>query len=127
MAAIKNITCTVCPIGCRLKVEMTDDGNTDNGMIKEITGNSCKRGKAYANAEILNPVRTLTSTVKIHGVTNEKLLPVRTDSPIPKGKLFEAMKLIKAVDVNIPVKVGDVIIKDFINDGINLIACKSIP
>lgn len=120
MAETKNMICTVCPVGCRLNVEM------DGGEILKITGNTCVRGIKYATAEILNPVRTLTSTVRIHGSPDEKLLPVRTDSPIPKGSLFDAMELIKAIDINIPVNVGDVIIKDFINDGINLIACKSI-
>ena len=117
----KNITCTVCPVGCRLNVEMDADGN-----ITAIAGNTCKRGEKYATAEILNPVRTLTSTVRIHGNAMEKLLPVRTDSPIPKGSLLDAMKLIKAVNLTAPIQVGDVIIKDFIDSGINLVACKTV-
>lgn len=122
MAEIKNFTCTVCPIGCRLEVAIDDDGGITN-----ISGNTCNRGITYAKAEILNPVRTLTSTVRIHGTDDEKLLPVRTDSPIPKDRMFDAMKLIKSVDINVPIKSGDIIIKDFINDNINLIACKTIP
>jgi Uncharacterized protein with conserved CXXC pairs len=121
MADSKNITCTVCPIGCRLAVRIDDSGN-----ITAIEGNTCKRGEKYATSEILNPVRTLTSTVKIDGKHDEKLLPVRTNLPIPKGKMFEAMVLIKNTKIDLPIQVGDVIIKDFIAEGINLIACKNI-
>ena len=121
MADIKNITCTVCPVGCRLAVSIDESGN-----ITGIKGNTCKRGEKYATSEILNPVRTLTSTVKIDDVCVEKLLPVRTNMPIPKGKMFDAMKLIKNVKISLPIHTGDVIIKDFIAEGIDLIACKSI-
>lgn len=121
MAEMKNITCTVCPIGCRMNIEFDIDGN-----IASVTGNKCRRGDKYARAEILNPVRTLTSTVRIHGSENDKLLPVRTDIPIPKSKMLDAIKLIKNIDINAPIAVGDIIIKDFIDDGINLIACKTI-
>lgn len=121
MAEIKNITCTVCPIGCRMDIEIDAEGN-----ITSVSGNKCRRGDKYARAEILNPVRMLTSTVRIHGAENDKLLPVRTDTPIPKNKMYDAMKVIKNIDINAPIAVGDIIIKDFIDDGINLIACKTV-
>lgn len=117
----KNITCTVCPIGCRMTVEMSESGE-----IMSVKGNTCKRGEKYAYAEILNPVRTLTSTVKLNASAEEKLLPVKTDKPIPKGKLSEAMRRIKKLTVNLPVNVGDILIKDFMESGTNLVACKNI-
>ena len=115
------MTCIVCPVGCQLEIELNADGT-----VKNVTGNSCVRGKKYAVDELTNPVRTLTATVKLSGSESEKRLPVRTDKPIPKGEILNAMKLIKAADVKAPVKTGDIIIKDFIKGGINLIACKNV-
>ena len=117
---IKKLTCTVCPLGCNMEVEI------DGGVIAKITGNICKRGEKYATDEITNPVRTLTSTVLISGSEHDKLLPVRTDKPIPKDKMFEAMKQIKAIKIAAPFKSGTIIVSDFIIDGVNLIACKNV-
>ena len=117
---IKKLTCTVCPVGCRMEVEIND------GIVGEITGHTCKRGVKYATDEITNPVRTLTSTIIIIDSEHDKLLPVRTDKPIPKAKMFDAMKQIKAITVTAPVKSGTVIVTDFIEAGINLVACKGV-
>lgn len=115
------MTCIVCPIGCQLDVEMNADGT-----VKKVSGNTCPRGKKYAVDELTNPVRTLTATVKLSGSEFEKRLPVRTDKPIPKNEILNAMKLIKAAEIKAPVKSGDIVIKDFIAGGINLIACKNV-
>ena len=117
----KNLTCIVCPMGCQLEVKLDRDGR-----VKDISGNSCKRGYNYANTEFTNPTRTLTSTVRLVGSKTDKLLPVRTAEPIPKPKLFEAMKLIDSIEIKAPVKRGDVVFSDFVEKGIKLIACKTV-
>ncbi|MBQ8552419.1 MAG: DUF1667 domain-containing protein [Clostridia bacterium] len=117
----KNLTCIVCPIGCRLEVTLDD-----NGKVVDVAGNTCKRGHDYAMTEFTDPRRTLTTTVRLTGSDSDSFLPVRTSAPIPKPKLFEAMKKVNTLEANAPVKVGDVICADFIEDGINLIACKNI-
>lgn len=119
MAKTKKFTCIVCPVGCELTATLSDDGKT----VTSVEGNSCKRGETYATEELTAPKRTLTSTVKLKGAA-DKLLPVRTDRPIPKESLSEAMKIIKAITVTAPVKTGDVLVADFIVPGINLIATK---
>lgn len=116
----KELTCVVCPAGCHITVEL------DGGKVLSVTGNTCIRGKNYAESEITNPVRTLTSSVKIKTEKGFIMLPVRTDKPIPKSKLFAGMDLIHKAGVSLPVKAGDVIIKDFIEEGTDLIACKSV-
>ncbi len=121
MEAIKNLTCIVCPMGCQLEVKLDSEGN-----VTDISGNTCKRGYNYAKTEFTNPTRTLTSTVKLSGSKNDTLLPVRTASPIPKPKLFEAMKLIGELEVKAPVKRGEVVCADFIEKGIDLVACKTV-
>ena len=76
---MKELICICCPRGCHLKVDEEK---------KEVTGNACPRGKEYGINEVTNPVRVVTSTVKITGA-NLRRLPVKTDKPIPKGKIFE--------------------------------------
>ena len=117
---VKDIICVACPMGCQISVELNDGGE-----ILSVTGNTCKRGYDYAQNEFTNPTRTLTSTVRIKSET-DKLLPVRTAKPIPKPKLFEAMKVINEIDVTAPVKIGDVIRSDFMEPGVDLIAAKTI-
>ena len=55
---VKNYTCIVCPMGCSVDVEI------ENDKIIGVKGNTCKRGEEYVKAEITNPVRTITTTVK---------------------------------------------------------------
>ena len=117
----KNLTCIVCPMGCQLEIKLDPDGR-----VKDISGNTCKRGYNYAKTEFTNPTRTLTSTVKLTGSKTDRLLPVRTATPIPKPKLFEAMKLIDSLEVRVPVKSGEVVCADFIEKGVDLIACKTV-
>lgn len=118
--SIKKMTCVVCPFGCTLEVRLGD-----NGEFEGVTGHTCKRGAAYAESEIKNPVRTLTTTVKINGA-EVGMLPVRTSAPIPKDMLFQAMKRVKNISAVAPVKIGDVLEKDFIVSGVDLVACKNV-
>lgn len=117
----KELTCVVCPVGCKITVELDD-----NDKITKVEGNTCLRGKKYAESEVTAPVRTLTSTVVIHTKNGSRMLPVRTDRPIPRQSLFEAMKLVRAFEVTAPVATGDVLIENFIEEGTSLIACKDV-
>lgn len=98
----KQITCIVCPRGC----VMTAEGSGDNWSV---TGNACKRGEKHAIGECVNPVRTVTSTVRVDN-RQDTMLPVKTENPIPKGEMFAVMERIRAATVSAPVKIGDVII-----------------
>ena len=120
METVVKLTCVVCPAGCPITVTRAEDGS-----ILDVTGNTCPRGKTYAEAELTNPVRTLTTTVALTGA-QECRLPVKTDKPIPKSKLFLAMKLVAEITVQAPVKRGDIIVRDFVEEGTNLVACKAI-
>ena len=113
-----DMICIVCPMGCKLSVEMKDEN-----II--VQGNNCKRGEEFAKSEIINPVRTLTTTVKT--IFKEMpLLPVRTDGEIPKGKVFDAMKVLNKVVIDYEVNCGDVILENIIGSGCNVIATNSI-
>ena len=118
--SIREMTCVVCPAGCRLTVTLGGDGR-----IEKIEGFTCARGRAYAESEVTHPVRTLTSTVLLETEAGRKMLPVRTDKPIPKEKMFEAMEIIRKTKRRAPVEGGEVLIRDFIEPGTNLIACRA--
>lgn len=120
MNTIKKLTCVVCPAGCPIEVTLAEDGT-----IVEVTGNTCPRGKKYAETELTHPMRTLTTTVALASKA-ERRLPVKTDRPIPKESLLSAMEWVKRITVTAPVKRGDVICADFIEAGTNLVACKNI-
>lgn len=112
---IRHLTCIVCPVGCQLTAEM------ENGVVVKVSGNLCKRGEEYAKTECVNPVRTLTTTVRIQ---NSNPLPVRSEKPLPKKELFHAMEIINTVTLSEvqKVSIGDVIVKNIADTGIDIIA-----
>lgn len=114
---MKKFICIVCPRGCHLTVD-EENGNA-------VSGNKCPRGEAYAISEVTNPTRTVTSTVKITGIEASRC-PVKTQKPIPKGKVFEVMKEINKVEITSPVKTGDTVIENVCGTGVNVIATKSM-
>lgn len=115
----KELVCVVCPMGCRITVTLDDDN------IVSVTGNSCPRGKAYAEKECIRPERILTTTVKLEGGIH-RVLPVITDKEIPLDKVFEAMELVRKVTVKAPVSEGQVIIENILDSGANVIASRSM-
>lgn len=113
----KELICISCPIGCNLSVEIKKEDI-------EVFGNRCKRGEKYAIDEITFPKRVLTTSVKIKD--NKKMLSVKSKEAIPKEDLFEAMKILKKVEVKVPIKVGDVIEKNILNTGVDIIATRDM-
>ena len=99
----RELTCIVCPVGCSLVAEIED------GRVLSVSGNKCPRGKVYAETECIAPMRTITTTVKCE---NGEIVSVKTKNPIPKEKIFEAMKIINSKNPVLPISIGDVIIED---------------
>ncbi len=115
----KDFICIVCPIGCNIEVKFEGKG------IKSISGNKCFKGKEFVIAEITRPQRVLTTTVKIKNGEN-KLLPVKTDRPVPKELIFKIMKEVRQIEVKAPIKINQVIVENILETGANLIAERSI-
>ena len=111
----KVITCTVCPLGC----DITVTGEGEN--ITAIEGFSCRRGEEYARNEFVHPVRILTSSVRMTGGA-EPLMPVRSAKPIPKELLLDCVEVLRTVSVEAPVHTGDVIVRDILGTGVDMIA-----
>lgn len=110
----KNYICIVCPKGCHIKV----DG-------ENITGYTCQRGLNYVKDEMTSPKRMLTSTIKVKNKKNT-YVSVKTSSSIPKDKIFEIMEELKKVEVDAPICMHQVIIKNILNTGVDIISTKEI-
>lgn len=115
----RELICIGCPMGCMLNVTL------DQGVVTEVTGNTCKRGEAYAKKEVTNPTRIVTSTVRVIG----GVLPavsVKTKEDIPKEKIMDCMKALKEIEVQAPVQIGDCILEDAAGSGVAVIATKNV-
>lgn len=112
----RELTCINCPMGCQLTI------NIDGDNIK-VSGNTCPRGETYAKAEVTNPTRIVTSTILVN---NGLRVSCKTESAIPKAKIFDVMEQIKKARCNAPVSIGDILIKDVAGTGVNVIATKNI-
>jgi CxxC motif-containing protein len=117
----KEMICIVCPIGCHLKV--FESKESEDGY--EVEGNKCPRGKIYGIKEMTNPTRVVTTTVSIENAFLKRL-PIKTDNPVAKELIFECMRVINEAVVRAPVKVGDIIIENILNTGVNIIATRSM-
>ena len=113
----RELVCVSCPIGCALSVELSEDGKE----VLSVSGNTCKRGDKYARDECTHPVRMLTSTIRVNG-GNHPVVPVKTSAPIPKGMMFECMKAINNEVVDAPVKIGEVLISNVCDTGVDIVA-----
>lgn len=119
MTEIKNLTCIGCPLGCALEVTLHD------GEVSDVTGNTCKRGDAYARKEVTHPTRVVTSTV---AVANGEIpmVSVKTEYDIPKEKMTDIMRALSSVIVSAPVSIGDIILENAAETGVNVIATKNV-
>jgi len=119
MTKRKEITCIVCPIGCKILIE------SDGKKFKLISGNRCKRGVDYARSEALNPERMLTSSILVeNGIW--PLVSVKSSKPIQKEMIFSVLKEIKRKKVAAPIQVGQILIRNVSGTSIDILATKSI-
>jgi len=107
-------------MACRVKI-ITDD----SGKVLEVSDNHCKQGKKYAVQELISPMRVLTATVRTE-CSSRPLLPVRTETPIPKALLRECMGFISGIRVEPGIRLGDVVISDILGTGVNVICCDDL-
>lgn len=112
----REITCIVCPRGCRMAADI-------QGETITVTGNSCSRGEQHAVAEILHPVRSLTSIVRVSN-RRDTMVSVKSADPVPKEEMFAIMELIHAARVEAPIQIGDVLLDNVC--GTKIIATKQI-
>ena len=114
----RELTCISCPMGCLMTVAV------EKGEIK-VTGNTCKRGEIYAKKEVTDPRRVVRSSVR---VKNGELMrvSVKTETDIPKDKIFDCMADIFKAEAAAPVKIGDIIIENCAGTGIAVVATRNV-
>lgn len=114
-------TCIICPMGCNMEVTL----DREKVIVENVLDNGCPRGAKYAEKELLNPTRTLTTTIKVlQG--NLAVVPVKSKDELPKDKLLQYMEVIRRTSVKAPIKVGDILIKDILGSGIDIVACADV-
>lgn len=114
----KELICIGCPMGCPLVVTM------EHGSVTDVAGYTCPKGKAYAEKEVTNPTRIVTSTVKVEG-GDRPFISVKTKEDIPKEKIFACMKAINKIVAKAPVAIGDVLLEDAAGTGVPIVATKA--
>lgn len=113
----RELTCIICPMGCDITVKF------EANRIANISGNTCPRGAEYAKNECTNPQRMLTTTILCE---NGEMLPVKTDRPIDKNKIFACMHVINQNTAHLPICIGDVIIENILETGSNIVSTKNV-
>ena len=115
----RHFTCVTCPIGCDIDVEVQD------GNIVSMEGNKCKKSEEFVLQELKEPMRVLTTTVRVNGA-RWAMLPVRTDKSIPKRLFFQVIGELSDVELQAPVKISEVIVKDVAGTDASIIATRNM-
>lgn len=115
----RELTCIGCPMGCALDVTL------ENGQVVDVKGNTCLKGKTYAEKECTNPTRIVTSTVRVKDGEIDAV-SVKTESDIPKNKIFKCVEDLRNVVMKAPVSIGDIIAENIAGTGVNIVATKDV-
>ena len=113
---MKELICICCPSGCRILVELEDN------RILRLEGNRCRKGYEYAAQEAVAPMRVLTGLMRAKDC--EKPFAVRSDRPIPKELMLVCAAEMKRYRPNVPIRIGDIVVKDILSTGANIIAAQ---
>jgi CxxC motif-containing protein len=115
-----HFVCVVCPIGC--EIDVVHDGS----KIISMEGNKCEKSKEFVSQELIEPMRILTTTVRIEG-SRWPVIPVRTDKAVPKRLFPQVMKRLRRMTLRAPVNISDVVVRDILRTGANVIATRTMP
>ena len=106
-----NTICINCPMGCPLDI-------TEEGGKVVVRGYTCKRGLEYGVSEYTAPVRTVTTLVR---TSEGGVLPVKTSSPVPKGRMFDVLDRIRTLVVPASSDIGYVAEHDILGLGADIV------
>lgn len=120
MPVTEKMICITCPMGCSL--EVTHEGET----LLNVEGNTCKRGIEYVKQELTDPRRMVATTVKVRDGIHP-LVPVYTESPFPKPRIFELLDNLREVELEAPVAIGQVVLEDALGTGVDILASRDMP
>jgi len=116
----KHLTCIGCPMGCPLELTVID------GELRDISGNSCPRGLDYAQQEFSDPRRMVSTTVACPSGLWPRL-PVKTTEAIPKDRVMDVVRKLHTMEIEAPVKAGQILLHNVAGTGIAVAATRSLP
>ena len=116
----KHFVCVVCPVGC--EIDVVHDGSE----IISMEGNKCEKSEEFVSQELIEPMRILTTTVRIQG-SKWPVIPVRTDKAVPKRLFPRIMRQLRRIKLRAPVNMLDVVVRDVLHTGANIIATRTMP
>jgi len=120
MRETKEFICVTCPVGCTIQATIED------GELLNVEGNTCKRGIAFVQEELTAPRRTLCTTVRVHG-GKLPLVPVRSEEPLPKGRVLDVAAALRDVLLDAPVTEGQIVLPDALGTGVDIRATRDMP
>ncbi len=115
----RTFTCIVCPNGCEIAAEH------DGADIRSVEGAACPKGRDYVLQELTDPRRNIATSVAVQG-GELPLVSVRLDRAIPKAQIFPVMEAIKAVRLQAPAVIGQVVLENVLGLGANVIVTKNV-
>jgi CxxC motif-containing protein len=115
---MREITCIVCPNGCRITAELKDGQYV-------FSGNKCVKGEEFARTELTAPKRSVCTTVRtvFRGMP---ALPVRTNGDVPKGMIPDIIRTLGCVVVSEEIHVGETVVHDILGTGCDVIATSDL-
>ncbi|HOO64506.1 MAG TPA: DUF1667 domain-containing protein [Synergistaceae bacterium] len=116
---ILDTLCVSCPVGCSIRITYEGDA------VLEVEGNACPRALAFAQKEISNPERVFATTVRVVG-GKLPVCPVRSRGPVPKNRIFDISRAVAALSVAVPVEIGQIILENACDTGVDIIASRSL-
>jgi len=115
----KHFVCVVCPIGC--EIDVVHDGS----KIISMEGSKCEKSEEFVSQELIEPMRILTTTVRIQG-SRWPVIPVRTDKAVPKRLFPRMMRQLMHIKLQAPVNMLDVVLSDVLHTGANVVATRTM-
>jgi len=119
VSEVREVTCIVCPVGCRVRVWL------EGGRVVRVEGNLCPRGAAYAASEATHPVREFFAVVRVKG-GDLPVVSVRSDRPVPKGAVLSIVRELSRVRLRAPVRAGEVVLANVGGLGVNIVATRTV-
>ncbi len=114
-----DIVCTICPTSCLVQAEWNDT------ELLNISRQQCKLAWDYIESEIFDPRRVVTTTLPVEG-GRFPLVSVRSESGVPKDMVMDVMDELANVVAHPPIRVGDVLVPNVLDTGINIVATRHV-
>ena len=67
-----------------------------------------------------------TTVIRVKGSSKFNVVPVKSNKPIEKSLWIECSKALSRIRVGPPVKIGDVVCKNILNTGVDIVCTRNI-